>query len=160
MFRDHQKRIRQKVILRDQSLCAFCDRLLSPKEITLDHLIPASQGGSYHSTNLTVACFDCNNDRDTTPFLTYLERLKAPAYKLEKFQRLLNNQLRIKVLNTAKDYLVNYYELPQDAIDLACQQLQVEPIVFEGSDFDLDAFHRQKDIISHFNHLIYLIERE
>src|ERR1700678_83727 len=119
MFRDHQKRIRQKVILRDQSLCVFCDRLLSPKEITLDHLIPASQGGTYHSTNLTVACFDCNNERDTIPLLTHLEKLGAPAHKLEKFQRLLNNQLRIKVLNLAKENLVNYYELPQDAIDLA-----------------------------------------
>jgi HNH endonuclease len=160
MFRDHQKRIRQKVILRDQSLCAFCDRLLSPNEITLDHLVPASQGGAYHSTNLTVACFDCNNERDTAPFLSYLQKLGASSHKMEKFQRLLNNQLRIKVLNLAKENLVNYYEVPQDAIDLACQQLQVEPISFEGNDFAWDAYHRQKDIISHFNHLIHLIERE
>jgi HNH endonuclease len=160
MIRDHQKRIRQKVILRDQSLCAFCDHLLPLDEITLDHLVPASKGGAYHSTNLTVACFDCNNERDIAPFLPYLKQLGASAEKLTKFQRLLENQLRIKVLNAAKGYLTNYYEMPQDAIELACCQLGITPLSFEGNDFAMDAFHRQKDIISRFNHLIHLIEKE
>lgn len=160
MFRDHQKHIRQKVILRDQSLCVFCDRLLLPNEITLDHILPASQGGSFHCTNLTVACFKCNSDRNTTSFLDYLIRRGATPTKLEKYAQLSSDYLRIRILNAAKEQLVNYYEVPQVAIEKACHWLKTDITSFSGDDFSFHTLHRKRDIISHFNHLIHLIEKE
>jgi 5-methylcytosine-specific restriction endonuclease McrA len=51
---------RDDIIKRDKSTCQICGKLLSKKEITLDHIIPLSRGGEHSKSNLQVACNSCN----------------------------------------------------------------------------------------------------
>lgn len=58
------------VISRDESKCQYCRKPLAEEEITLDHIIPVSRGGTNDSDNLCVACRSCNGkkkDRLTAP---------------------------------------------------------------------------------------------
>lgn len=51
----------------------------SPKglQMTKEHLIPASHGGSNGFSNVVRACADCNQRRGTTPILQFLLALRA-----------------------------------------------------------------------------------
>jgi 5-methylcytosine-specific restriction enzyme A len=43
--------------------CHYCGALLSPKELTMDHLVPLSMGGRSTRDNLVPSCKDCNNKK-------------------------------------------------------------------------------------------------
>lgn len=46
---------------RDHGICAYCDAPLTIKELTMDHVIPGSKGGSTTWDNIVAACNDCNS---------------------------------------------------------------------------------------------------
>ncbi|PSB20575.1 HNH endonuclease [Phormidesmis priestleyi ULC007] len=50
------------------SHCFWSGRCLLTEELTLDHLIPKSRGGSNSLENLRLACFSCNNSRGDSLF--------------------------------------------------------------------------------------------
>lgn len=52
---------RADIIARDHSTCYLCGKLLMPKHITLDHVVPLVRGGSHIPDNLRVACRSCNS---------------------------------------------------------------------------------------------------
>lgn len=56
------ERISWKAIIeRDNSTCyLWCKRKLTRHEITFDHVIPLSRGGTHTMDNLRVACLACN----------------------------------------------------------------------------------------------------
>jgi hypothetical protein len=60
--------------------CIYCERKLTMENATTDHIVPISDGGNNSKINLVVVCFDCNNERGSTPFTTYLN-IKNPKYK-------------------------------------------------------------------------------
>jgi len=39
---------RKNILIRDRHTCQFCGRVLAASELTLDHVIPRSQGGEIH----------------------------------------------------------------------------------------------------------------
>lgn len=51
------KKIREAVMERDEFKCQICD---AESNLTLDHIIPRSKGGSHAISNLRVLCFTCN----------------------------------------------------------------------------------------------------
>lgn len=54
------------IYIRDGFTCAYCGddlRGRSPREVTLDHILPHSKGGSNESSNLVTACHACNCSR-------------------------------------------------------------------------------------------------
>ncbi|MGG6269968.1 HNH endonuclease [Leptolyngbya sp. AN10] len=57
----HSKK--SQLLRRFGSLCWWCQCSFSSEQLTLDHLIPKSQGGSNSLENLRLACFPCNHDR-------------------------------------------------------------------------------------------------
>jgi 5-methylcytosine-specific restriction endonuclease McrA len=51
------------VFKRDNYTCLYCSKLLSTKQITLDHIIPRSKGGVSSFENCATACTDCNTKK-------------------------------------------------------------------------------------------------
>lgn len=48
------------VVQRDHSACQYCSLELKPREITIDHILPVSRGGTNDIENLCVSCLPCN----------------------------------------------------------------------------------------------------
>ena len=51
---------RAAVFKRDKYTCLYCSKMLGTKEITVDHIIPTSRGGTNSFDNCVSACKDCN----------------------------------------------------------------------------------------------------
>ena len=43
--------------------CWYCRKVVSPAELTMDHLIPLAMGGESSKDNLVPCCRDCNNKK-------------------------------------------------------------------------------------------------
>src|SRR5208282_1352389 len=58
----HQSRAlsRKNILLRDRNTCPYCATVLPSGELTLDHVIPRSRGGSSTWENLVACCHHCN----------------------------------------------------------------------------------------------------
>lgn len=52
---------RKAIIERDQWTCYLCMQICTPKNVTLDHIIPLYHGGAHAADNLRVACRSCNS---------------------------------------------------------------------------------------------------
>lgn len=134
--RNRQKRIKDYVIERDGSICCYCDMPLTEDKITLDHIVPDSKRGTFNSTNLTVSCASCNNKRGNKPFFEYCKKFNWGEDKIRKYKRLYFNNLKIKILNIAKEdclpALINAdgKVVPELIIKKACQTLKIKMMYF------------------------------
>lgn len=133
--RRRQKRIKEYVINRDGMICCYCDKVLTPETVTMEHIVPDSKRGTFNTTNLTVSCSDCNNRRGNKPFFEYCKKFNFSEDKLDKYKRMYFNNLRIKVLNIAKEECLQDNEVvPLDIIRQACQVLKIKSMDF--SDYE------------------------
>lgn len=165
--RKRQKRIREYVINRDGSICCYCDEVLTDETITMEHIVPDSKKGTFNATNLTVSCFTCNNRRGNKHFFDYCKQFNWGKDKLNKYRRLYFNNLRIKVLNIAKEEYLNKDEaIPHTIIAQACHALKIKSIDFseyEGAYFfeiRFDEVSDRKKIKFAFEVLIRIIEAD
>lgn len=51
-------------LYRKRPYCNWCNKQLTRKESTLDHIVPLSRGGLNHHNNYVLACKECNQQRD------------------------------------------------------------------------------------------------
>lgn len=71
---------RRAAIKRDDNRCQYCDRKLSSTQITIDHIVPRSQGGGTSYLNCVTACITCNNYKgNRTPEQAQMILLKKPV---------------------------------------------------------------------------------
>jgi 5-methylcytosine-specific restriction endonuclease McrA len=69
---------RQNVFKRDNFECQYCG---TRRDLTLDHVLPSSRGGTHSWTNLVTACKRCNAKKgDYTPEEAEM-MLKRKPYK-------------------------------------------------------------------------------
>ncbi len=92
---------RKNVHLRDSGSCQYCGNPVSLSEMTLDHIIPRSQGGRTEWDNVVTACQSCNNikgDRllKETP-LKLAKSPEVPRFKNNFFQQLLKQQVLARI---------------------------------------------------------------
>ena len=59
--RQHVKFNRRNLFARDQSRCQYCGKKFPTSELTLDHVVPRSQGGQTTWENIVCACVECNS---------------------------------------------------------------------------------------------------
>lgn len=57
------KRLRFKILSRDQFTCRYCGRRAPDIELEVDHIVSIYDGGDDRESNLTAACFDCNRGK-------------------------------------------------------------------------------------------------
>jgi 5-methylcytosine-specific restriction endonuclease McrA len=77
----YQSRVlsRKNILIRDRHTCQYCGTTLTTSELTLDHVIPRSQGGKSTWENLVACCYPCNNSKgDRTPEQAQLKLLRQP----------------------------------------------------------------------------------
>ncbi|MCW5198851.1 HNH endonuclease, partial [Desulfobulbus sp. F3] len=47
-------------------LCHYCQQKFPPKELTMDHVVPLSQGGRSVKNNLVPCCKACNTAKKSS----------------------------------------------------------------------------------------------
>lgn len=62
--REHVPFTRANIYARDHYTCQYCDEQFRSEDLTFDHVIPASQGGTKCWENIVTACVDCNRRKD------------------------------------------------------------------------------------------------
>ncbi len=76
---------RENVYIRDNYTCQYCGNKFSHRNLTLDHVIPASHNGPKNWTNVVSACRDCNqkkaNRTPRTANMPLLNEPRAPNWK-------------------------------------------------------------------------------
>lgn len=58
--KERRKQFRQSVFDRDGNKCLKCK---STENLTIDHIVPKSRGGSHHIANLQTLCQKCNSKK-------------------------------------------------------------------------------------------------
>jgi 5-methylcytosine-specific restriction endonuclease McrA len=56
---------RDYVYKRDRGVCSLCGRKVRKKDISIDHIVPLSQGGAHCLTNVTLVHLQCNTRKRT-----------------------------------------------------------------------------------------------
>jgi hypothetical protein len=161
------KRIREDVISRDGLICCYCEVSLTLENVTMEHIVPDSKRGTFNSTNLTVSCAPCNNKRGNQPFFSYCKKFNWSDKKMEKYRTLYFNNLKIKILNIAKERcLIVDNMIPLNIINDACQILKIKKVDFSPYEnmyqFDIKFSEMcdRKQIKFCFEQLIKIIESD
>lgn len=55
---------KRMVLARDEYLCAYCNKQLSSKTATIDHILPKSRGGKNTFMNCVACCSSCNKRKN------------------------------------------------------------------------------------------------
>jgi 5-methylcytosine-specific restriction endonuclease McrA len=70
---------RRNIFKRDHWACQYCLRQPGGDELTIDHVVPRSQGGQSTWDNCVLACMKCNKRKaDRTPEQARMKLRKAP----------------------------------------------------------------------------------
>jgi 5-methylcytosine-specific restriction endonuclease McrA len=59
--------------------CYYCKKKISPKELTMDHIVPLIRGGKSTKGNIVPCCKECNNKKRymlPIEWSEYIENLK------------------------------------------------------------------------------------
>ncbi len=78
--RQEVKLNRRNIFARDRNRCQYCGRSFPTSELSIDHVVPRSQGGQPIWTNLVSACVECNVKKGgRTPQQAHLKLIAPPV---------------------------------------------------------------------------------
>lgn len=90
---------RKNIFRRDNNQCQYCG---SFENLTLDHIIPKSKGGSSSWDNLVTACNSCNNKKDNKMLHEVGMKLRSEPKRPNYVQFLIKKN---KIQESWKPYL-------------------------------------------------------
>jgi 5-methylcytosine-specific restriction endonuclease McrA len=99
---------RRNIFARDNNQCQYCGKKFPTSELSLDHILPRSQGGESTWENIVCACVACNVRKGgRTPKQAHMGLIRKP----EKPRRspLLNLKLTHSKYQSWKTFLDNAY---------------------------------------------------
>jgi len=71
---------RRNIYARDRNRCQYCGKRFPTSELSLDHVVPRSQGGGSHWTNVVCACIRCNVRKGgRTPQQAHMKLTREPV---------------------------------------------------------------------------------
>lgn len=71
---------RRNVFARDEGRCQYCGKKFPTSELTLDHVLPRTQGGRTTWENIVCACVECNVKKGgRTPEQAHLRLVRKPV---------------------------------------------------------------------------------
>ena len=78
--RNDVKLNRRNIFTRDHNRCQYCGGKFASSELSLDHVIPRSQGGGASWANLVCCCVKCNTRKGgRTPKQAHMPLVKKPV---------------------------------------------------------------------------------
>ena len=63
VYRDTPSLTPEYLFYRDHAQCQYCDKKLTVKELTYEHVMPQSKGGATDWNNIVAACTECNSKK-------------------------------------------------------------------------------------------------
>ena len=77
---------REWLLAQHGPICAYCERKVSPRTITLDHVTPRKGQTAYdRRDNLVLSCTECNAAKADKPFLAFLLGRRSRAENLLRY---------------------------------------------------------------------------
>ena len=99
---------RRNIFARDNNQCQYCGKKFPTSELSLDHILPRSQGGQSSWENIVCACVSCNVRKGgRTPKQAHMGLIRKP--EKPKRSPLLNLKLTHKKYESWKSFLENAY---------------------------------------------------
>lgn len=99
---------RRNIFARDNNQCQYCGKRFPTSELSLDHVIPRSQGGGNTWENIVCACVKCNVKKGgRTPKQAHLGLIRRP--EKPKRSPVLNLKLTQKKYRSWQAFLENAY---------------------------------------------------
>jgi len=99
---------RRNIFARDNNQCQYCGRKFIMSELSLDHVVPRSQGGGTTWDNIVCACVECNVRKGgRTPRQANLTLIRKP--EKPKRSPMLNIKLSQKKYHTWQTFLDSAY---------------------------------------------------
>lgn len=99
---------RRNIFARDHNQCQYCGRKFVTSELSLDHVVPRSQGGQTTWENIVCACVDCNVRKGgRTPRQANLTLIRKP--EKPKRSPVLNLKLTQKKYQSWQSFLDTAY---------------------------------------------------
>lgn len=95
---------RQNIFFRDDFTCQYCHRPHPPSQLTYDHIVPRSRGGTTTWTNIVTSCIRCNLRKGNKP----LQSLNLALLKPPEEPRWLPSLSQMMRLESAPDMWKNY----------------------------------------------------
>ncbi len=78
--RTHVKFTRRNIYARDASRCQYCGKRYATSELSLDHVVPKSRGGTGTWTNIVCCCVKCNSRKGgRTPAEAHMKLVAQPV---------------------------------------------------------------------------------
>ncbi|MFC1652277.1 HNH endonuclease [Planctomycetota bacterium] len=106
--RHHVKFNRRNIFARDHNSCQYCGKRFSSRELSLDHVVPRSQGGQSTWENLVCACVKCNVKKGgRTPYQAHMKLVRKPIKP--KRNPLIHLHLGHERYQSWKQFLDNAY---------------------------------------------------
>jgi 5-methylcytosine-specific restriction endonuclease McrA len=99
---------RRNIFARDNNQCQYCGRKFPTSELSLDHVVPRSQGGQSTWENIVCACVACNVRKGgRTPKQAHMSLIRKP--EKPKRSPLLNLKLTQKKYQSWTSFLGEAY---------------------------------------------------
>ena len=99
---------RRNIFARDNNQCQFCGKKFPTSELSLDHVVPRSQGGESTWENIVCACVNCNVRKGgRTPKQAHMSLIRKP--EKPKRSPLLNLKLTHSKYQSWRTFLDNAY---------------------------------------------------
>jgi 5-methylcytosine-specific restriction endonuclease McrA len=99
---------RRNIFARDSNQCQYCGKKFPTSELSLDHVLPRSQGGRTTWENIVCACVDCNVRKGgRTPKQAHMTLIRKP--EKPKRSPLLSMKLSQKKYESWQSFLDSAY---------------------------------------------------
>jgi 5-methylcytosine-specific restriction endonuclease McrA len=99
---------RRNIFARDNNQCQYCGKRFPTTELSLDHVLPRSQGGQSTWENIVCACLTCNVRKGgRTPREAHMALVRKP--EKPKRSPMLNLKLTHAKYQSWKTFLDNAY---------------------------------------------------
>jgi 5-methylcytosine-specific restriction endonuclease McrA len=99
---------RRNIFARDNNQCQYCGKKFPTTELSLDHVVPRSQGGQSTWENIVCACVNCNVRKGgRTPKEAHMTLIRKP--EKPKRSPLLNLKMSHRKYQSWRTFLDNAY---------------------------------------------------